>query len=187
MNRRNNWEGLRDLANKDLQKVGAMIMVHEPEEEGFYDIDILYGLDFDTKPFDITKYDVSENYASNYYEDELSDVINDAWSYAKKEAEHEALRRRLSAACSYFDATEEKPLNCDVENGVQLHIQGIDEEAQGLSEAEKPQVTGVFHDPEGIVWVTIKYYNEPIEADNLLNVSLQQILDWISEKFQMKF
>ena len=41
------------------------------EEEGFYFLDIV-------------KDGVAENYAGNYYEDELSDLVNDAWYHVKE-------------------------------------------------------------------------------------------------------
>lgn len=80
-NKRNNWMGLRDLANKELKEKGAMILVRE-NEDGFYDIEILFGLDFKAEKFDITKYDECYEYAVNYFEDELSDVVTEAWHYA---------------------------------------------------------------------------------------------------------
>lgn len=83
MNTHNNWEQLRDLANESLKKHNAMLSVYETED-GYYDVDILYGLDFTAEPFDITKYQECENFASNYFEHELSDVVNDAWDYAWK-------------------------------------------------------------------------------------------------------
>ena len=81
MNTRNNWEQLRDFANEELKKRNAMLSVYEAED-GLYDVDILYGLDFHAEPFDITKYQECETFASNYYERELADVITEAWHYA---------------------------------------------------------------------------------------------------------
>lgn len=71
MNRLNDWQGLLNIANEDLAMYGYGLKVYEPEEEGFYFLDILK----DGKYID--------NYAGNYYEDELSELVNDAWHYVK--------------------------------------------------------------------------------------------------------
>lgn len=73
MNRYNDWETLLKIANEDLAQYGFGLKVYEPEEEGFYFLDIYKNGKF------------SENYAGNYYEDELSDLVNDAWYYVKNE------------------------------------------------------------------------------------------------------
>lgn len=83
MNTHNNWEQLRDFANEELKKHNAMLSVYEALD-GTFDIDILYDLDFTAEPFDITKYQECETFASNYYENELADVITEAWHYACK-------------------------------------------------------------------------------------------------------
>lgn len=71
MNRRNDWKQLLKSANEDLTPHGYALKVHEPEEKGFYACRILK----DGKTV--------ETYAENYYEDELSDLVNEAWHYVK--------------------------------------------------------------------------------------------------------
>ena len=71
MNRRNEWKKLLEIANADLGLYGLALDVNDNDEEGFFKCDILK----DGK--------VVETYAENYYEDELDDLINDAWDYAK--------------------------------------------------------------------------------------------------------
>jgi hypothetical protein len=83
-NRYNDWQGMIKLANEDLKKYGAMILHHEDEEDGTFSVEILYGLDFAN--FDVTKYKECEEFAENYYEDELSELINDAWHHARAKA-----------------------------------------------------------------------------------------------------
>ena len=73
MNKRNDWENLLSIANNDLAKHGFSLKVYEPEEEGFYFLDILK----DGKEFD--------NYAGNYYEEELEELVSEAWGYVKSE------------------------------------------------------------------------------------------------------
>ena len=66
MNRYNDWLGLLKLANEDLEKFGYSLLIVEPER-GFYNCEVWKdGEQVDT-------------YAENYYEDELSDLVTDAW------------------------------------------------------------------------------------------------------------
>ena len=97
-NRVNDWQGLINLANEDLKQYGAMLLHHEDEEDGTFSLDILYGVD----PNDVTKYEECDTYAENYYEDEMSELVNEAWSHArakakerkaKKESKHELFVR----------------------------------------------------------------------------------------------
>lgn len=68
MNRYNDWKGLLALANESIDKHGYSLLIVEPEA-GFYNCEIwLNGQFIDT-------------YAENFYEDELSDLITDAWSH----------------------------------------------------------------------------------------------------------
>ena len=94
--------------------------------------------------------------------------------------EHELLRQQISCVCSGEDATEENPIDC-TKDGALLTIG--DDEAQGLSDLDKPRVMGVFQDSEGIVWVNIEGVNEPQEADMLSTSDLQNILDWLEENY----
>lgn len=95
------------------------------------------------------------------------------YDFSEDDLQHKLLRKKISCVCSGENATEENPIKCDV-------IIGGDE-AQGLSELEKPQVTSVFQDHDGIVWVNIYGSNEPIEADMLSTLDLQNILDYLQE------
>lgn len=67
-NKVNNWQKLLKLANKDLKKYDAEIGVYEHDDA--YSVTIVV----DGK---------EEEYADNYYEDELGDIINDAWAHAR--------------------------------------------------------------------------------------------------------
>ena len=68
MNKHNNWQQMLGYANENLADTGYSILVVEPEE-GFYNCEIRKNGELDNL------------YAENYYEDELSDLINDAWHY----------------------------------------------------------------------------------------------------------
>lgn len=69
-NRVNNWKELLKLANKDLKKHNKVIKLEE--NDGAY---TLYIEDTTDKSFD--------TYAEGYYEDELGELINDAWAHAR--------------------------------------------------------------------------------------------------------
>lgn len=70
MNRNNDWKGLLKMANEDLDKHGYSLLIVEPEE-GFYNCEI-------RKDGELV-----ETYAENYYEDELSNLITEAWHDTK--------------------------------------------------------------------------------------------------------
>jgi len=114
--------------------------------------------------------------------------------FTHEDVEHNILRDKISSICSAFEATEDNPINCIREDAMELHIEGITEAAQGLSESEKPQVSTVFHDPEGIVWITFLEYpfggspcnSEPMELDSIsINDSLKEILSWLEENLSV--
>lgn len=75
------WQGQLQLANKDLAEHDARIEVNDCEF--VYAVDIIVG-------------DERTNFAENYYEDELSESISDAWVHAltlvrmKEEKERQA-------------------------------------------------------------------------------------------------
>ena len=68
MNRYNDWKGQLKLANEYLDKTGYSIDIVQPED-GFYNCEIWKDGQF------------IDTYAENFYEDELSDLITDAWSH----------------------------------------------------------------------------------------------------------
>lgn len=69
MNKRNDYRSLLKYANEDLEKMGAKIILES--EDGAYNL-LLAKLDGSK----------TEEYACGYYEDELADLINDAWAFA---------------------------------------------------------------------------------------------------------
>jgi hypothetical protein len=68
-NRVNNWRKLLNLANKDLNPQKVRINANS-NSDGTYSVEIVYN-------------GKAECYAEGYYEDELGDLINDAWAHAK--------------------------------------------------------------------------------------------------------
>lgn len=99
------------------------------------------------------------------------------YDFTDDDIRHEELRQKISCVCSGNYATEDRPIDCT--KGLMLTIG--DDEAMGLSELDKPQVTGIFHDPEGIVWITMYGDPDPKEIDDLTTSDLAKILDWLGD------
>lgn len=72
MNRCNDWEKLLSIFNDDLKETGYSLSITEPED-GFYNCEIWE----DGKRAEI--------YAENYYEDELTDLLYDAFEHVRTE------------------------------------------------------------------------------------------------------
>ena len=66
MNKYNDWETIIKYANEDLEKYGYSLLLTE-DEEGYYSLEVWKNGEF----FD--------NYAENYWEDELTDLLTEAW------------------------------------------------------------------------------------------------------------
>ena len=88
-NRVNNWQELLKLANKNLKKYKIEISASLIDADGTYDVLI-------------DNNGITETYASGYYEDELGDLINDAWSHALTRLTHNV--EKLVAA--YFKLSD---------------------------------------------------------------------------------
>jgi len=112
-----------------------------------------------------------------YYEKGIAHCCDCMEILGQDEVLHEELRQKISCACSGECATEDNPIDCT--KGSMLTIG--DDEAMGLSELDKPQVTGIFHDPEGIVWITMYGDPDPKEIDDLTTSDLAKILDWLGD------
>lgn len=68
MNTRNDWQQLLEYANEDLDKIGYSLLITE-DEEGYYNCEI-------RKDGELV-----EVFAENYFENELSDLVTEAWHY----------------------------------------------------------------------------------------------------------
>lgn len=71
MNRHNDWETLLQYANEDLAQYGYRLSVNDRGDKGFFKCVIYKG-----------KKKV-QTYAENFYEDELEDLVNEAWYFVK--------------------------------------------------------------------------------------------------------
>ena len=101
------------------------------------------------------------------------------YDFTEDEYKHELLRQQISSVCEGENATEENPIDC-TKDGEMLIIG--EDDAQGLSDLEKPQVKSVFQDCEGIVWVNIIGCKEATEADDLTTSDLETIINWLNNK-----
>ena len=68
MNKCNDWENLLRISNEDLEKTGYSLRIVE-DEDGYYSCEVWKNGKF----IDV--------YAENYWEDELSDLITDAFNH----------------------------------------------------------------------------------------------------------
>lgn len=72
MNKRNDWEQVLTRANEALSKKGYEIRIND-DGDGYYNCEIF-------------KNNRSiETYAENYFEEELTDLVIDAWDYVETE------------------------------------------------------------------------------------------------------
>jgi len=72
MNKYNDWQTILKYANEDLEKYGYSLLLTE-DDEGYYACEVWKNGEF------------LDYYAENYWEDELSDLLTEAW--------HDLLRR----------------------------------------------------------------------------------------------
>lgn len=76
------WKDALVRANEELKELGAQLKVDETED-GYYSLDIEWQ-------------DTTENYAWNYFENELDELISDARAHVKeKHEEHKAKERSI--------------------------------------------------------------------------------------------
>ena len=73
MNRRKEWQKILAIANADLKLYGYALDVNDDDEEGFFKCNIL------------KNGKVIDTYAENFYEDELDELVNEAWYHVKNE------------------------------------------------------------------------------------------------------
>lgn len=71
MNKRNEWQNLLKIANEDLKQYGYRLSVNDRGDKGFFKCVIYKG----NKKVD--------TYAENFYENELEDLVNEAWYHVK--------------------------------------------------------------------------------------------------------
>lgn len=83
-NKVNNWKELLKLANKDLKKYNAEIGVYD--HDGEFSVTVVVNGE-------------EREFADGYYEDELGDLINDAWAHAKAKVKPQMAYR----VTAYYD------------------------------------------------------------------------------------
>ena len=80
MNRHNNWEQILSLANEELKPKGLSISIKK-DTEGGYACDIL------------KNGRRIQRYAENYYEEELADLVTEAWHHALSKTDNKRTRK----------------------------------------------------------------------------------------------
>ena len=104
-NKVNNWQELLKLANEDLKKYNAEIGVYD--HDGEFSVTVVVNGE-------------EREFADGYYEDELGDLINDAWAHARAKVKpHVAYR-----VSAYYD------MNVSVEEEILIEIYETEELAK---------------------------------------------------------
>lgn len=98
--------------------------------------------------------------------------------FTNNDVEFESIRHEVSAILFNEDATEGNPIGCDNYND---YLVIGDDEAQGISELEKPHITQIFQDCDGIIWVEIEGTSDYTEFDDLSLSDARIILTWLKE------
>lgn len=101
--------------------------------------------------------------------------------FTKDDVEFEFIRHQVSAILFNEDATEKNPIECDNYN---TFLAIGDDEAQGLSELQKPHIEQIFQDCEGIIWVKIEGTADYTEFDDLSLSDARNILLWLKDNLQ---
>lgn len=101
--------------------------------------------------------------------------------FTKDDVEFEFIRHQVSAILFNEDATEKNPIECDNYN---TFLAIGDDEAQGLSELQKPHIEQIFQDCEGIIWVKIEGTADYTEFDDLSLSDARNILLWFKDNLQ---
>lgn len=77
-------------------------------------------------------------------------------------------------------STEDEPYECDILVG--------EEEAQGLSEAEKIRYDRIFEDNEGIIWLYLQGTDEPMKLDDIpIETQVEIVNEWENSRYRMLF
>lgn len=142
-NRVNNWQELLKLANEDLNKIGIEIIIGKDDEDSAdYFLNISYGTH-------------TETYAEGYYEDELQDLINDAWAHARAKAKEKSETIYSEVKCTYhedgFWVVDAWKTNDQEEEGVVLAvindvtgdcyaIRDLDDLAKGVIDTKQTEI-----------------------------------------------
>ena len=98
--------------------------------------------------------------------------------FTNDDVEFESIRHEVSAILFNEDATEGNPIGCDNYND---YLVIGDDEAQGISELEKPHITQIFQDCDGIIWFEIEGTSDYTEFDDLSLSDAMIILTWLKE------
>ena len=80
------WQQSLEKANEELRQYGVMLVVTGDSEEAYFSLEIFYGLDKNHP--DVTQFSEHEDYASNYFAEEMSELIDEARQHAKSKAAH---------------------------------------------------------------------------------------------------
>ena len=116
-NKVNNWQELLKIANEDLKQYDAEI--------GVYDHDDAYSVT-------IVVDGKEEEYADNYYEDELGDLINDAWAHVRAKIKGD--KKIYYTATALYNNDENHSAESGVFSSEKRAIQWLEKQAKQWKE-----------------------------------------------------
>lgn len=161
-NRVNNWQELLKLANEDLKKYGVEINVLLVDDTSDYDLHIFY-------PDGTT-----DIFAENYYEDELGELVNDAWAHVRARVKAKSETIYSEVKCTYhadgFWVVDAWKTNGQEEEGVVVAvindvtgdcyaIRNLDDLAKGVIDEKQTEI--VAQRPE----ILAEIYNGMTDAE----------------------
>lgn len=182
-NRCNDWQELLKLANKDLEKYGTALHVTKDDVDGTFSLTIHFSK-VNAKGKEI--WFVNDHFAENYYEDEMSALINDAWVHARAKAKEMKLsKNRQKTITTMYERYygEIKNLHQKIVNDIVSLMKKHDVDTVDLlgSDARHAMVTG--YPSDGMGAMTLEVNQVVIENDTLmLDVILDVDTDELAEQ-----
>ncbi len=156
MNFRNSYKNTIEIANNDLKAYNTMLSLYQ-NEDGNYSIDIIYDNDCET-------------YAENNFENELDNLIIDAWHYALERVKPQKKMFAIIKICSYDFNTDIKvcATTFDKETARIIFENEVENE-------KEEQVKGdIVYDTEMQTETSYDAYNEGYEANDCVRILIAE-------------
>lgn len=170
MNFRNPYKKTIELANEELKSHNAMLSLYE-DEDGNFSLDIIYGLDFsDPNNFDITKYESCETYGENYFEDELDNLIIEAWHYALSKVNKPKKMYAIIKNCNYDFNIDIKvcATTSDKETAKIIFENEVEKEKEEQAKGD------IVYDTESQTETSYEAYNDGYEATDGVRIFIAE-------------
>lgn len=155
-NFRNPYQQTLELANNDLKAYNTMLSLYQ-DEDGNYSIDIVYGTECET-------------YAENNFENELDNLIIEAWHYALEKVNPQKKMFAIVKNCNYdFNIEIKVCAVTDNEDNAKIIFENEVENEKDM------QVKGdINYDTENRTETYYEAYNEGYEATDGVRIFIQE-------------